>query len=144
MKQVFINIPVSDLEKSTLFYLALGFTINPKFTFENQKCMVWSDAIFIMLQSKQFFNTHLNKPLVDPKKFETPSHTLPVESIQKVNELIESGLKAGGLEPIPTIDEGFMYLRSIEDLDGYLWGIMYLDEEKFKAFKNVGVNSESK
>ena len=52
-----------------------------------------------------------------------------------MNEIMESGLMAGGKEPVAAIDEGFMYLRSIEDVDGYMWGVMCLDIEKFKALK---------
>jgi predicted lactoylglutathione lyase len=77
----------------------------------------------------------LEKPLVDATKFQTPSHTLPVENINRVNEIIENGIKAGGVDPVSALSESFMYLRSIEDLDGYLWGIMYLDLDKFKSFK---------
>jgi predicted lactoylglutathione lyase len=50
-----------------------------------------------------------------------------------VNEMIENGLNAGGKEPVPLLDEGFMFLRTIEDLDGFTWGVMCLDMEKFKA-----------
>lgn len=132
MKQIFINLPVNDLEKSMQFYLALGFTINPLFTDKEQKCLVWSEAIFVMLQSKQFFSSYLKKPLLDTKKYHSPSHTLPVENVEKVNEMMESGLQVGGTEPVPKLTESFMYLRSIEDLDGHLWGIMYLDVDAFK------------
>lgn len=135
MKQIFINLPVNDLEKSVKFYVALGFTINPLFTDEDQKCLVWSDAIYVMLQSKSFFTSYLNKPLADTKSFLTPSHTLPVESMQQVNEMMENGLQAGGFEPVPVLSQSFMYLRSIEDLDGHLWGIMFLDVEKFKSLR---------
>jgi predicted lactoylglutathione lyase len=135
MKQVFINIPVSDLEKSMQFYLALGFNINPLFTDEQQKCMVWSDSIYIMLQTRQFANTYLNKTMIEASKHQIPSFTLPVNSVHEVNEMIESGLLAGGKEPVGSINEGFMYLRSIEDVDGYMWAIMCLDIEKFKALK---------
>lgn len=135
MKQLFINLPVNDLEKSIQFYLALGFSIHPLFTDKDQKCMKWSDTILLMLQSKEFFNSYLNKPLNDATKYQSPSHTLPVESIEKVNEMMENALKFGGREPAPVLDEGFMYLRSIEDLDGFLWGIMYLDIDKFKSYK---------
>jgi predicted lactoylglutathione lyase len=133
MKQIFINLPVSDIEKSMDFYLQLGFTINPLFTSENQKCMVWSGHIYVMLQTKAFSFSYSNKPFLDVKNFSTASFTLPVESIARVNAIIENGLKAGGKEPVPMLDEGFMFLRSIEDLDGFTWGIMYLDMEKFKA-----------
>ena len=135
MKQIFINLPVNDLERSTEFYQALGFTINPLFTDKDQKCMVWSDAIYVMLQSKHFFADYLKKPFTDAKLYQTPSHTLPVESMQKVNQMVENALKQGGLEPVQALDEGFMYLRSVEDLDGYVWGIMYLDIDKFKSKK---------
>ena len=64
-----------------------------------------------------------------------PSFTLPVESIDNVNEIIENGIKSGGVEPVAAITEDFMFLRSIEDLDGYMWGIMYLDTNKFMSAK---------
>lgn len=136
MKQIFINIPTSDLEKSMQFYLALGFTINPLFTDEDQKCMVWSDSIYIMLQSLSFSNSYLNKTTIDIKNAQIPSFTLPVESIEQVNQMMERGINAGGLEPVNTLLEDFMYLRTIEDRDGYVWGIMYLDVAKFQSIKN--------
>lgn len=66
----------------------------------------------------------------------TPSFTLPIKSLDKVNELAECALKAGGKEPMPFVDEGFMQLRTIEDLDGYQWGLIYLDIEKFMVSKD--------
>ena len=136
MKQIFINIPASDLEKSMQFYLALGFTINPLFTDEDQKCMVWSDSIYIMLQSLSFSNSYLNKTTIDIKNAQIPSFTLPVESIEQVNQMMERGINAGGLEPVNTLLEDFMYLRTIEDRDGYVWGIMYLNVAKFQSIIN--------
>ncbi len=137
MKQLFINLPVNDLEQSMQFYLALGFTINTLFTDEDQKCMVWSDTIYLMLQSRQFSNSYLEKQKIDARKYQMPSFTLPVESTELVNEMMEKGIKAGGHEPTSTISVDFMFLRSIEDLDGYIWGIMYLDQVKFKTNKNI-------
>ncbi len=136
MKQIFINLPVSDLFKSMQFYQALGFLVNPLFTDEDQKCLVWSDSIYIMLQSRKFSNSYVEKQKVDVRNYQIPSFTLPVNSIELVNEMMANGLNTGGVEPIPSINEGFMFLRSIEDIDGYVWGIMYLDVEKFKIMKN--------
>ena len=137
MKQIFINIPATDLEKSMQFYLALGFTINPLFTDEDQKCMVWSESIYIMLQSLEFSNSLIKKSSIDIRKANIPSYTLPVESIEQVNQMMERGINAGGREPVGVFEEDFMYLRSIEDLDGYVWGIMYLDVQKFKIKKGL-------
>lgn len=136
MKKIFINLPVEDLNKSMKFYAQLGFTNNALFSGENQKCMVWSEHIYVMLQSKEFFNSNNKKNLVDSKKNIASSFTLPVDSLDMLNDIIENGLNAGGTEPSPMIDEGFMQVRTIEDLDGHTWGIIFLDENKHEEFKD--------
>lgn len=132
MKQIFINLPVKDTEASVQFYKQLGFSVNPLFSFNDQKCMVWSDQIYLMLQSYEMFKEGNIKNLPDTKQNTITTFTLPVESLEKANEIIENGLKAGGTESMPMINEGFMKVRNIEDLDGHQWGIMYLDIDKFK------------
>lgn len=133
MKQLFLNLPVKDLETSQAFYEALGFTLNPLFSGENQKCLVWSDHMYVMLQSRAFSGKHIGKPIADFNQVAGPSFTLPLPSLEDVNILAEKGLVAGGREPIPMIDEGFMQVRSIEDPDGYTWGLLYLDLVRFKT-----------
>jgi predicted lactoylglutathione lyase len=135
MKQIFINLPITDLEKSKNFYAQLGFTNYPLFTSENQICMAWSEQILVMIQAKSFFNLGNSKSLTDTKNQLSATFTLPVGILEKVNEIIEKGLSAGGKEPIEMIDEGFMQVRSIEDLDGHLWSVIYLDMEKFRMIK---------
>ena len=132
MRQLFINLPVKDVDAAMLFYTQLGFTVNPLFTFNDQKCMVWSDQIYVMLQTVDMFKSGNKKNLADPKQNTIASFTLPVESLTQLNEIMENGLKAGGTELMPAIDEGFMQVRNIEDPDGHLWGILFLDLEKFK------------
>ena len=132
MKQIFINLPVKNVDASMNFYKQLGFTVNPLFTFDDQKCMVWTDQIYVMLQTLEMSKTVERKNIADPKKNRIATFTLPVESFNRVNEIMEKGLKAGGTEPKELIDEGFMQIRNIEDLDGHNWGIIFLDIEKFK------------
>jgi predicted lactoylglutathione lyase len=132
MKQIFINLPVKNVEASMNFYTQLGFTVNPLFTFDDQKCMVWSDQIYVMLQTIEMFKSGNKKNIADPKENTTATFTLPVESLDRLNEIIENGLKAGGTEPTQIIDEGYMQVRKIEDLDGHNWGIIFLDIDKFK------------
>ena len=135
MKQVFINLPVKDVNKSMQFYEQIGFTLNPLFTFEDQKCMCWGDAIYVMLQSSEMFANGIQKLVADPKLHTTATFTLPVESKEVLNQIIDSGIKAGGVEPNQQINEGFMLLRNLQDLDGHNWGVIYLDLEKFKEMK---------
>ena len=135
MKQIFINLPVKNVEASMIFYTQLGFTVNPLFTFNDQKCMVWSEQIYVMLQTQEMFKSGNKKNIADPKKDTIATFTLPVESIERLNKMMENGLKAGGTEPTPALDEGFMQVRNIEDLDGHNWGIIYLNLDKFKEMR---------
>lgn len=132
MKQIFINLPVKNVENSMNFYTALGFTVNPLFTFDDQKCMVWSDQIYVMLQTIEMSKNGEKKNIVDSKNNRIATFTLPVESLDKVNEIMQKGLNGGGTELTEPIDEGFMQVRNIEDPDGHNWGIIFLDIEKFK------------
>lgn len=132
MKQIFINLPVSDLNKSKDFYAQLGFTNLPLFTDENQVCMAWCDNILVMLQTKAFFNLGNRKTIAETKNQLSATLIAPVESLGKVNEIIENGLQAGGKEPIAMIDEGFMIVRTLEDLDVHIWSIIHLDMDQFR------------
>lgn len=136
MKQLFINLPVSDVEKAMEFYLSLGFEINPLFTDEHQKCMVWTDTVYIMLISEEKFTEFSNDSNKGNKVVNQVYYSLRVESENDLNKLIENGLKSGGIEPIEAKDYGFMKLRKIKDLEGHIWDVIYLDSEKFMKLKS--------
>lgn len=131
VKQIFINLVVKDLQKSMKFYLALGFSNNPQFSDDTAKCMVWSDSIYLMIMTKEKFNLFSTKPVADTKNTLAGLFSLSVSSINEVNTIIENGLNAGGIEPSPMRDYGFMQQRTIEDFDGHTWEIFYMDMSKF-------------
>lgn len=131
--QVFINLAVKDLPKSMDFYMRLGFTNNPQFSDNIAKCMVWSEHIFVMIMTHEKFKTFTTKPIADTKNNIAGLFALAVESLDKVNELTNNGLAAGGSEPTPFQDYGFMQKRNIEDPDGHTWEIFYMDMSKFPA-----------
>jgi len=130
MEQVFINLAVADVNKSMDFYTQLGFKNNPQFSDDEGKCMVWSDHIFVMILSPRKFQTFTGKPLADTKKQIAGLFALSVASVERVNEIVENGLRAGGIEPMPMKDYGFMQQRYIEDFDGHIWEIFYMDRSK--------------
>lgn len=129
--QVFINLPVTDVEKSMALYVAMGFTNNPQFSDESAKCMIWSENIFVMLMNKERFKTFASKPLADTKNALAGLFALSVESVDKMNAISESALKAGATEPSPMKDHGFMQQRNVEDFDGHTWEIFFMDMSKF-------------
>lgn len=131
MKQVFINLPVADVDQSMAFYTQLGFTNNPQFSDEAGKCMVWSDSIYLMLLSHDKFASFTKKPICDTKNGIAGLFSLSLESIEEVNDMMEKGLAAGGIEPNEMRDYGFMQQRTIEDMDGHTWEVFYMDLTKF-------------
>ena len=130
MKQVFINLTVADVNRSEKFYTTLGFTVNPQFSDDTAKCMVWSDAIYLMLLSPAKFSSFTKKPLADTKGAIAGLFALSVDSVDEVNRITEAGLKAGGVEPMPMQDHGFMQVRQIEDHDGHTWEVFHMDMSK--------------
>jgi uncharacterized protein len=134
--QIFINLAVSDLERSTNFYTQMGFTVNTQFSDDTAKCLVWSDTIFVMIMTKEKFSSFATKPLADTKNNLAAFFALSVESPGKMNDVISKAIAAGGTEPKPMQDHGFMQLRNIEDLDGHTWEIFYMDMAKIPADQN--------
>jgi uncharacterized protein len=132
-KQIFINLPVSDLAKSEVLYTKLGFTVNPQFSDETSKCMVWSESIYVMLLNHEKFMSFATKPIADTKSSVAALLSLSVGSVQEMNNIMEQGLAAGGKELKELADYGFMQQRTLEDLDGHTWEIFYMDLSKFPA-----------
>ncbi|WP_316797571.1 VOC family protein [Pedobacter agri] len=130
-KQVFINLAVSNLQKSIDFYTAFGFVNNPQFSDDAGKCMVWSENILVMLLSHEKFATFATKPIADTKSAVAGLFSLSVDSVEEVNNMMANGIQAGGTEPNEIRDYGFMQQRTIEDFDGHTWEIFYIDISKF-------------
>lgn len=132
-KQVFINLAVTDLQRSMDFYTALGFTNNPQFSDHEGKCMVWSDNIYVMLLSHEKFMSFSTKPIADTKSAVAGLFSLSMESLDEVNRVMDHGLRAGGTEPNEMRDYGFMQQRTIEDFDGHTWEIFFMDFSKIPS-----------
>jgi hypothetical protein len=127
-KQIFVNLPVKNLDKAKAFFAALGYTFNPKFTDANAACMViHEDSIYAMLLVEDFFKTFTTKSITDTSKSTEVLLCLSCESRAEVDELVAKAKAAGGTTPREPQDYGFMYGHGFQDLDGHLWEVMYMD-----------------
>jgi uncharacterized protein len=130
--KIFVNLPVKDLSKTIEFFTKLGFTFNPQFTDKNATCMIVGDDIFVMLLVEKFFKTFTKKEICDATKDTEVIVALSAESREKVDEMINRVIVAGGRESREPQDHGWMYGRSFQDLDGHLWEIIHMDESVIK------------
>ena len=126
-RQIFLNLPVDNLDKTVEFFTKLGFEFNPQFTDEKATCMVLSDQAYVMLLVKDFFQTFTSKPLADPATQIQAIIAVSAESREEVDELVRTALEAGGTPANEPQDHGFMYSSSFHDLDGHLWEVLWMD-----------------
>jgi len=131
--KIFVNLPVKDLNRAVEFFTKLGFKFNPQFTDKNATCMIISEDIFVMLLVEEFFKTFTKKEICNTSKNIEAIIALSAESKEKVDEMINKAIEAGGAEPRKPQDHGWMYDRAFEDIDGHLWEIIYMNESELKS-----------
>ncbi|WP_332852525.1 VOC family protein [Duganella sp. S19_KUP01_CR8] len=125
-KQIILNLPVKDLDKSKAFFSALGFAFNPQFIGENAAFMnIVDDTIQAMLTTEPFFKSLIDKPVVNAKEANEIVICLSCDSREEVDSLIAKAVAAGGRTPHPPEDHGFMYDQGFEDIDGHLWNLVW-------------------
>lgn len=125
--QIFVNLPVKDLNRSVTFYSRLGYQFNPQYTDENATCMIVDDNIFVMLLVAPFFKQFTLKPIADATQSTEVLICLSAASRSQVDEIVAKARSAGARTPMPPQDHGFMYQHGFEDLDGHLWEYAYME-----------------
>ncbi|WP_345761430.1 VOC family protein [Diaminobutyricibacter sp. McL0608] len=124
---IFVNLPVSDLERSKAFYSALGFDINQQFTDDKAACIVISDTIFAMIVTKPYFETFSQKSTADTSTSVAAINALSRDSKEDVDAIADKALTSGGIQTNDPQDLGFMYSRSFQDPDGNMWEALWMD-----------------
>ncbi len=118
---VFVNFPVSDVQRSVLFYQAVGFTKNELFSNEQAAAMVYDEQFWIMLLSKEFYRQFIQeKTIVDTKTQSAALIAFSMESVEAVKafgaKAVENGGSAHYLDR--GIPEEQMYGLEVQDPDG--------------------------
>lgn len=120
-RQIFVNIPVSDVAKSTAFYEALGFKKNPDFSDENASSMMWTDDIIIMILKKEFYAKFIGaKEVADASSTSGVIIALSLDSKEEVQKFADTAKANGG--DYYRVDMGapeeMMFGYEVEDPDG--------------------------
>ena len=126
-RMIFVNLPVGDLPRARGFYQALGFTINEQFSDETAACVVISDTIYVMLLTHPKYAQFTPLPITDETKSSSHLMALSFDDRAAVDAFAKAALAAGGSEPRPVQDLGFMYSRAISDPDGHTWEPFFMD-----------------
>lgn len=128
-QMIFVNLPVSDLDRSKDFYAAIGAANEPKFSDETAALMRFSEIINVMLLTHEKFSQFTSKAIPDARRSAQMLLCLTSDTREGVDALVEKARAAGaGIDPCPQQDYGFMYGRSFEDPDGHIWEVVWMDQ----------------
>ncbi len=125
--KIFVNLPVKDLSATRAFYEALGFSFNPNFSDETAACLVISEDNYAMLLTHEKFKGFSDAPIPDAHTTTGLMIAIALDSKAAVDKMAKAALAAGGGEPRPASDMGFMYNRTISDPDGHRWEPFWMD-----------------
>jgi uncharacterized protein len=134
-KQVYINLPVKDLAKSTEFYQALGFKLDPNFSNEDASAVAWSEDIVFMLLKHEFYNKFTSKKIPDLAHNSACLIALTLNSREEVQEFADKAKAMGGdyFEAEPNKGLDFMFGLEVTDLDGNTLEPVFMDVSKFQS-----------
>ncbi len=122
-QKLFVNLPVKDVQASTAFFTALGFSLNPTFCGESTSCFDLGPNLTAMLLSHEMFRNFAPRGIADTSQVNEMLLTLQLDSREQVDEIVRRARAAGGTTHGEPTDHGFMYDHDFIDLDGHGWGV---------------------
>ncbi|MCW1914496.1 glyoxalase/bleomycin resistance/extradiol dioxygenase family protein [Luteolibacter sp. GHJ8] len=126
VSQIFVNLPVKNLDASMAFFKALGFSFNPDFTDSNAACLILGPNLYSMLLTHPYFNGFAPRPAEESAKHCEVLVALSLESREKVDDVVSRAVAAGGATYSEPKDHGFMYQHGFTDLDGHVWEVFVM------------------
>jgi len=131
--QIYVNLPVKDVQKTKEFWTRLGFAINEQFSDDKAVCVVMKeDNIYIMFLTEEYFQTFSERPV--PKGDTTQVLVaIALNSRDEVDQVVNTALENGASQHEEPQDYGWMYQNSFWDLDGHGWNITFADISQMPA-----------
>jgi predicted lactoylglutathione lyase len=130
VSQIFVNLPVENLNRSVAFFTELGFKFNPDFTDETATCMIIGENMYAMLLVRDRFKDFIPTTEISDAQTTTEVLTaLQLESRAAVDEVVAKAVAAGGEIFRDPEDHGFMYGHAFADPDGHKWELFWMNPE---------------
>ena len=132
VNQIYVNLPVKDVQKTKEFWTKVGFSINEQFSDDKAACVALNDTIYVMFLQEDYFMTFTNKPVAK----ENTSQVLVavgLDSREDVDKIVNTAVENGALQHEEPQDYGWMYQNSFWDLDGHGWNMTFADMSQMPA-----------
>lgn len=132
-KDIWINLPVSDVAKATTFFKAIGFKFNEGAPNHDQMSsfIVGDNKLIINLFSNALIERFSANKIADTSVGNEVLFSLGADSDTEVEEMLEKAVAAGGkIYANGGWQDGWMYGAGFIDLDGHRWNLLYMDFSK--------------
>ena len=136
--KIFVNLPVSDLQRSRDFFGKLGFAFNPQFSDDTAACLVLGEQQYAMLLTHAKFAMFTTLPIADARRESAHLIAISLASRADVDCVADAALAHGGSAFRAIEDLGFMYTRAIADPDGHVWELFHIDMAAFQQMQSGG------
>lgn len=128
-KELWINLPVKDINQSKDFFEHLGFSVNIRG--EAARVAMGEPPVSVMLFPEDVIKSFTKSELPDTNQTSQVLFSIGVQSREELDELVDKVREAGGtIYDEPRENQGWMYGAAFSDLDGHKWNFLYMDESK--------------
>lgn len=131
-KELWVNLPVKDVQKTADFFQKIGWALNEQQTNETMACFtVGEKKITVLFWAENVFKTFISNEITDAKTYSEMVISFDAENRDEVDEMARRVFEAGGkITAEPAELQGWMYNVAFADLDGHNWNMLYMDHSK--------------
>lgn len=133
INQLWLNLPVRDIDRSKKFFLDIGFRENPihKDSSEMAGFYVGNHDFVLMLIIEDVFKSMAQHEICDNESGSQFLLNIDVQNKHEVDELEALVIKAGGeVFQSAKLSQGWLYGFGFKDPDGHRWAVIYMDMSK--------------
>jgi predicted lactoylglutathione lyase len=123
-KKLFVNLPVTDLDRSKAFFLALGLPFHGMT--EDMASVVISEHTQVMLMATGTFAGYAARDVASADGGSEVILVVGLENPSEVDDFADRALAAGGAAVGEPSSTGGRYQRGFTDLDGHQWAALCL------------------
>lgn len=135
--ELWVNVPVKDVEKSKEFFYNIGFSIDTEHA--SPVCVglkFGAHNFMVMLFEENTFKSFTKTNLTDTKESSEVMFSFSAGSKEEVDEMAQKVKAAGGtVFAEPEEIQGWMYGFAFTDLDGHRWNQLYMDKSRMGGEK---------
>ncbi|HBV17578.1 VOC family protein [Chryseobacterium carnipullorum] len=133
INQIYVNLPVKDVQKTKEFWTQLGFSVNDQMSNEKSVCVVMKEGqIYVMFLTEESFRTFSERPVPNGDTTQVLV-AISLDSRAEVDQVVNTALENGATQHEEPQDYGWMYHNSFWDINVHGWNVMFADSSQMPA-----------